>query len=126
MKSHALMLVLALPLLLVPRPGRSQCCTMPMNDGSHARSAHFDERKARKDIDRILSREESRAILMEALMADPDFTEAFIGRTMESSHWRAMAEKELAQSRGEGRLPSNGSVSDRGPTGRNGWRCAAR
>ncbi len=115
MKSQALMLVLALPLLVAPHVARSQCCSMPMNDGDHARSAHFNERKARKDIDRVLSREESRAILMEALMADGDFTEAFIGRMMESSRWRAMAEKELAVSRGEGRSRSKGSVSDGGP-----------
>jgi len=43
------------------------------------------ERKVKKEIDRLLSSERSRGLLIEALLQDRDFTEAYIGRTRSSS-----------------------------------------
>src|SRR2546422_107915 len=92
---------LALPLALAPQTALSQCCTTPSGAGGHERMGgeSTNERKARKEIDRLLSNEWSRGFLMEALLQDRDFTEAYIGRIAEQPEWRAVAQKKLAQGR---------------------------
>ncbi len=102
---------LALPLTLAPQPARSQCCTMPSGAGGHERMGgeSSNERKARKEIDRLLYSESSRGLLMEALLQDRDFTEAYIGRIAEQPEWRAVAQNKLAVGQGmrsgdEGRM----------------------
>jgi len=92
---------LVLPLAFAPQPARSQCCTTPSGAGGHQGMGgeSSNERKARKEIDRLLSSEWSRGLLMEALLQDPDFTEDYIGRIVEQPEWRAVAQKKLAVGR---------------------------
>ena len=96
MTSRILIWALVLPLTLAPEPARSQCCTTPSSSGDHTRQGTSSERKMKKDIDRVLSSEKSRTLLMEALMQDRDFAEAFIGRIADHPQWRAVAQKRLA------------------------------
>ena len=96
MTSRILIWALVLPLTLAPEPARSQCCTTPSGSGDHTRQGTSSERKMKKDIDRVLSSEKSRTLLMEALMQDRDFAEAFIGRIADHPQWRAVAQKRLA------------------------------
>ena len=120
MTSRIWIWALILPLTLTPQPARSQCCTMPAGSGDHSRMGGetSSERKVKKDIDRLLSSERSRALLMEALLQDRDFAEAFIGRIAEYPELRAMARKGLtAAPQDMGRTPedrmSNGRVEPR-------------
>ncbi len=97
MTSRILIWALVLPLTLAPQPARSQCCTMPSGSGDHMRKGETSsERKMKKDIDRVLLSDKSRALLMEALLQDRDFAAAFIGRIADHPQWRAVAQKRLA------------------------------
>src|SRR6266508_3428244 len=98
MTSRIWILALVLPLALAPQRADSQCCTMSSGGGDHARMGgeSSSERKLRQDIDRLLSSERSRGLLIEGLLQDHDFTEAYIGRIAEHPEWRAVAQKKLA------------------------------
>lgn len=88
---------LAIPLVLTPQLARAQCCTMSMPGGSHSHESGVNsgERKAKRTIGRLLSRQEDRTLLLEALLQDRDFMESLIGRIAEDPEWRAMAEDRL-------------------------------
>src|SRR5213594_1576755 len=110
---------LVLPLTLAPQPARSQCCTMPSGAGGQERMGgeSANEGKARKEIDRLLSSEWSRGFLLEALLQDRGFTEAYIGRIAEQPEWRAVAQKKLAVGRDrrpadEGRMSAGRSADE--------------
>ena len=113
MRSNIWICALALPLTFMPRLAHGQCCTMPMGDGDHPRSDRSSDRRTRRDIDRILSRLEGRRLLMEALLSDREFTEAFIGRMMERPEWRTAVQKELARAPKDGTWMSRGRTTDR-------------
>src|SRR5438094_608444 len=113
MRSNIWIWALALPFTFTPRLAHGQCCTMPMGDGDHPRSDRSSDRRTEKDIDRILSRLEGRRLLMEALLADREFTEAFIGRMMERPEWRTAVQKELARAPKDGTWMSRGRTTDR-------------
>ena len=107
---------LVLPLTLAPQSARSQCCTTPSSAGGHERigGPSSSERKVQKEIDRLLSSERSRGLLMQALLQDRDFTEAYVGRIAEQPELNAMAQKRLAAGlrdmRSEGRMSNGGQL----------------
>lgn len=80
MTSRIWIWALVLPLTLAPEAARSQCCTMPSGSGDHARmeGEARSERKVRKDIDRLLSSERSRGLLIEALLQDRDIRDRLV------------------------------------------------
>ena len=117
MASRIWIWALILPLMLTPHTAGSQCCMMPAGSGDHVRMGGetSSERKVKKDIDRLLSSERSRALLMEALLQDRDFTEAFIERIAEYPEWRAMAQKRLTAPPGDMGQMSEDRMPDRKP-----------
>ena len=95
---------LCVALVLSPRPAAAQC-TM-MGNGGHDRGATHDasakklsssEKKHRESINRLLSDEQGRKILSEALLNDPGFMREFIAHIVDTPEWRALAAQELAQ-----------------------------
>src|SRR5436309_2798819 len=70
---------------------RGQACTLVITRKT--------DRTCAKEIDRLLSSEWSRGLLMEALLQDRDFTGDYIGRIVEQPEWRAVAQKKLAVGR---------------------------
>jgi len=115
MKFHIWIWALVLPLTLTAQPARSQCCTTPSGAGGHERMGETSsERKTKKDIGRVLSSEKGRVLLMEALLQDRDFSEAFIERIAQDPEWRAVAQREFAAGR-SGRSADESRMSDRRP-----------
>ena len=114
MTSRIWIWALVLPLALAPELARAQCCTTPSGAGDHERMGESSsyERKVHKEIDRLLSSERSRGLLIEALLQDRDFTEAYVARIAEQPELNAMAQKRLAAGsrdmRSEGRMSHGG------------------
>ena len=113
MNSRIWICALVLPLALAPQVANSQCCTMSSGSGDHARMGRgsSSDRKVKKDIDRVLSSERGRALLLDALLKDRDFAEAFFGRIAENPDWRAAAQRQLAAGR-DRRSGDEGRMSD--------------
>lgn len=96
----AFVLMLALPI-----SAAAQCSMPGMGGGGHDHSAMNDqaskkppssEKKLRQSIDRVLSEDRGRALLVEALLNDRAFMEAFVQRLAAIPEWRAMASRQLS------------------------------
>ena len=98
MASRIWIWALVLPLAFAPHSAHGQCCTTLSGAGDHERMGgqSSNEHKVMKEIDRLLSSERNRGLLMEALLRDRDFTEAYIARIAEQPELHAMAQKKLA------------------------------
>jgi len=84
-----------------PPAANAQCSMMGggVHDHAGAQSAvkiSGSEKKARQNISRLLSDEQGRALLMDALLNDRVFMETFIQRLASVPEWNAMVSRQLA------------------------------
>jgi hypothetical protein len=98
-------------ILVAPRPAAAQCPMM--GGGSHNQSATHakdsgrtsaSQKKLQQSIDRLLSDDEGRAMLADALLNDRAFTESLIQRLAAIPEWRTMAVARLAPGPGSDSL----------------------
>ena len=90
-------------LFATQRPAHSQCAMMG-GGGGHDHAQHQQskaklsgsDRKLQQSIARLLSEERGRALLADALLADPDFMRAFIAHMFAVPEWRALAADRLS------------------------------
>ena len=90
--------------MLAVTPTRTAAQCGMMSGGGHDHSSmqagrapqpSGSEKKLRKDIDRILSKERGRALLTDALLNDRAFLESLIQRLAANPEWREMAARRL-------------------------------
>ncbi|MBI5710213.1 MAG: hypothetical protein HZC42_07920 [Candidatus Eisenbacteria bacterium] len=100
----ALLFLAVAALLATPRPAHSQCAMGGGGGHDHAQRQQSKEklsgsdRKLQQSIARLLSDERGRTLLADALLADPDFMQAFIAHLVEVPEWRALAADRLSAS----------------------------
>ncbi len=90
--------MLVLALAVSPRAGWSQCSMGGTTGGGHQhgeKAARSGDQKARQKVKQVLAGEESRALLLEAILADPGFMRQLVGRIVETPEWRALAVEKL-------------------------------
>jgi len=94
---------LIVALALSPRLATAQCSMGGGAGGGHdhgaatsAQSRKSSEKKTRQAIDRLLAEPESRALLMEAVLADAALVRGLVDRMAAAPEWRAFAAKRLA------------------------------
>ncbi len=103
MKPNTWSWVLALAILFSPSSAPAQCSGGMMGNGhEHGDRASTKEdrstkgdRKTKESIAKLLDQERSRSILLEAVLADPEFMRALFGRVARVPEWRAVATEQL-------------------------------
>jgi hypothetical protein len=92
-------------MLALPHSTLAQCSMPGMGGGGHDHSAMNDqasrkpsasERKLQKSIDRVLSDEVGRAMLVDALLNDRAFMERFIQQLAAIPEWKSLAVRQLS------------------------------
>lgn len=82
---------------------------------SSAQDETRNEKGTRQAIQRLLAQERNRAVLLEALLADPPFMREMIRRIVATPEWRALASEGLAEGFESPASARSDSATARGP-----------
>jgi hypothetical protein len=86
-----------------PRPATAQCGMMGSGGHDHGAAQDPDdkqsasEKKQRENVSRLLSDEQGRRVLAEALLEDREFTSGFLAHLLAIPEWRTFVSQQVAK-----------------------------